>query len=164
MPAISDNPFAVLTAVVAPAILTNACSVLALGTANRVARVADRTRVVLGVMATLALESKDRAARNHELDRLSSRATQLLRALRIFYLALGAFAASALGAVVGSVLSFYDFSVAFHGAAAVAFGAGCIGVTALVTGCAVMVGETRLAIQSLDEEIESARKYRRASE
>ena len=36
------NPFAVLTAVVAPAILTNACSVLALGTSNRLARVVAR--------------------------------------------------------------------------------------------------------------------------
>ena len=44
--AAGGNPFAVLTAVVAPAILTNACSVLALGTSNRLARVVDRTRVV----------------------------------------------------------------------------------------------------------------------
>ena len=42
----ADNPFAVLTAIVAPAILTNACSVLSLGTSNRIARVVDRTRVV----------------------------------------------------------------------------------------------------------------------
>jgi hypothetical protein len=44
--AIAGNPFAVLTAVVAPAILTNASSVLALGTSNRLARVVDRTRIV----------------------------------------------------------------------------------------------------------------------
>src|SRR5271157_4475553 len=43
---LASNPFAVLTAVVAPAILTNASSVLALGTSNRLARVVDRTRVV----------------------------------------------------------------------------------------------------------------------
>ncbi len=43
---IGSNPFAVLTAVVAPAILTNASSVLALGTSNRLARVVDRTRIV----------------------------------------------------------------------------------------------------------------------
>ena len=33
MTSLNDNPFAILTAVVAPAILTNACSVLGLGTA-----------------------------------------------------------------------------------------------------------------------------------
>ena len=47
------NPFAVLTAVVAPAILTNACSVLALGTSNRLARVVDRTRVVARELAAI---------------------------------------------------------------------------------------------------------------
>jgi branched-subunit amino acid transport protein len=43
---LANSPFAVLTAIVAPAILTNASSVLALGTSNRFARVVDRTRVV----------------------------------------------------------------------------------------------------------------------
>src|SRR5271165_3376471 len=43
---VANNPFAVLTAIVAPAILTNASSVLALGTSNRLGRVVDRTRVV----------------------------------------------------------------------------------------------------------------------
>ena len=37
------SPFAVLTAIVGPAILTNASSVLCLGTSNRIARVVDRT-------------------------------------------------------------------------------------------------------------------------
>ena len=48
---VADNPFAVLTAIVAPAILTNASSVLALGTSNRLARVVDRTRVVAAELA-----------------------------------------------------------------------------------------------------------------
>jgi len=38
MVTVSDSPFAVLTAVVAPAVLTNASSVLCLGTGNRLAR------------------------------------------------------------------------------------------------------------------------------
>jgi hypothetical protein len=41
---ITDNPFAVLTLIAAPAVFTNASSVLALGTGNRLARVVDRTR------------------------------------------------------------------------------------------------------------------------
>ncbi|HLZ90322.1 MAG TPA: DUF2721 domain-containing protein [Candidatus Acidoferrum sp.] len=64
--AVGGNPFGVLTAVVAPAILTNACSVLALGTSNRLARVVDRTRVVAREMAELAPGSA-----NHEVGRRS---------------------------------------------------------------------------------------------
>ena len=38
------NPFAVLSLIVAPAILTNASSVLIMSTSNRLARGADRAR------------------------------------------------------------------------------------------------------------------------
>lgn len=40
----AENPFAALSLIVAPAILTNACSVLIMSTSNRVARAADRGR------------------------------------------------------------------------------------------------------------------------
>ena len=39
---VDTNPFTVLTFIAAPAVLTNASSVLALGTSNRFARVIDR--------------------------------------------------------------------------------------------------------------------------
>src|ERR1043165_7815628 len=104
MPALHENPFAVLTAVVAPAILTNACSVLSLGTANRIARVVDRTRVVIAARAALAVESPDYRECSRQLDRLALRGRLLLNALRIFYASLGAFAGTALLAVVGSAL------------------------------------------------------------
>src|SRR5258708_36629341 len=41
---ITENPFAVLTLIAAPAVFTNASSVLSLGTGNRLARGVDRTR------------------------------------------------------------------------------------------------------------------------
>ena len=54
MASFSDSPFAALTIVVAPAILTNASPVLCMGTANRLARVVDRTRVVSAELAHVA--------------------------------------------------------------------------------------------------------------
>ena len=50
---LAADPFSVLTVVVAPAVLTNASSVLALGTNNRLARVADRTHTVTAQLAKL---------------------------------------------------------------------------------------------------------------
>jgi Protein of unknown function (DUF2721) len=47
------DPFSILTVVVAPAVLTNASSVLALGTNNRLARVADRTYALTARLAKL---------------------------------------------------------------------------------------------------------------
>jgi uncharacterized protein DUF2721 len=156
MPVLHENPFAVLTAVVAPAILTNACSVLSLGTANRIARVVDRTRVVIAARAALAPESGEYQEYSRQLRRLAMRGKLLLNALRIFYASLGAFAGTALLAVIGSAFSAYDMQPAFRAAVIAGFTVGGFGVSALVLGCAVMVRETQLAITSMAEEIELA--------
>jgi hypothetical protein len=47
------DPFSILTVVVAPAVLTNASSVLVLGTSNCLARVADRSHAVAPQLAEL---------------------------------------------------------------------------------------------------------------
>jgi hypothetical protein len=141
----------VLTAVVAPAILTNACSVLSLGTANRIARVVDQTRALAAARNTQPPGGEKDHIRH--LGLLETRGTMLLRALRNFYGALGGFAFSALVAVVGSALAAYDLEIAFRIAAAVGFISGASGVSALVFGCVLMVRETRLAIQMLTEEL-----------
>ena len=60
MAGLAESPFAALTIVVAPAILTNASSVLCLGTGNRIARVVDRTRALRAELASLPVESERR--------------------------------------------------------------------------------------------------------
>jgi hypothetical protein len=160
MAVLNDNPFAILTAVVAPAILTNACSVLSLGTANRIARVVDRTRVVTAARASVAEGSADYQGYSRQLERQQMRGTLLMRALQIFYASLGAFAAAALAAVVGSVFTAYDLPVAYRAAAMLGFFAGAGGVSGLVVGCTLMVRETRLAIQNMAEEVDFARTHK----
>ena len=156
MATIADNPLAVLTGVVAPAVLTNACSVLALGTGNRIARVVDRTRVVSAQFAALAPGSAEHDAHIRQLERLRVRAHLLLRALRLFYAALGSFASAALISVVGAGLAVLDQRAAFHVSAIIGLVAGTLAAAALVIGCTLMVGETRLALQSITEEAEFA--------
>ena len=96
------NPFAALTAVAGPAVLTNACSVLALGTSNRLARVVDRTRVVTRQLAEQKPGTKEYESLARQRTRLAVRSHLLLRALRATYAALGGFASAALLMVVGS--------------------------------------------------------------
>jgi uncharacterized protein DUF2721 len=86
---IASNPFAVLTAVVAPAILTNASSVLALGTSNRLARVVDRTRIVAAQMASFEPGTADHQMWAAQLTPLQVRAQLLVKAMRLFYAGLG---------------------------------------------------------------------------
>src|SRR6267378_6826547 len=148
----AGNPFAVLTAVVAPAILTNACSVLALGTGNRLARVVDRRRVVARELA--ALEPSDSHYPNWaaQLDGLEVRTRLLVKALRAIYSSLGLFATAALVSVVGSILTYYGPGILFQLTAGLALVAGAVAVLGLASGCFLMVQETRLAVENLGEE------------
>jgi hypothetical protein len=144
------NPFAALTAVAGPAVLTNACSVLALGTSNRLARVVDRTRVVTRQLAELKPGTREYESVARQRGRLAVRSHLLLRALRAIYAALGGFASAALIMVVGSALAgFHDLYEVIAGVGLVV---GIGAVVGLVYGCGQMVRETRLAVQNLEEE------------
>ena len=156
---VAGNPFGVLTAVVAPAILTNASSVLALGTSNRLARVVDRTRIVAAHLTQLEPASPDYGAWRDQLVALHARAQFLVKALRVFYAGLGLFAASALVSVGGSIAAYYNQKLLFEVAAAVAVLTGASAVAGLVSGCVLMVHETQLAVRSLDEEARISTKY-----
>ncbi len=154
---LTENPFAVLTTVVAPAVLTNACSVLCLGTSNRIARVVDRSRVVATELSTMAANSPDRDHWEKQLENLRARARHLFWALRLLYAALGAFAAAALVAVLGSastLLDNLDNGWTFRVAATVGLAAGTVGVGGLIAGCTLMVHEVRLALKYIAEETE----------
>ena len=148
----TENPFAVLTAVVAPAILTNACTVLSLGTGNRVARVVDRRRMVDDSLALLAAGSPERALKLAELDRLRHRSRLLFKSLRLLYVALGGFAGSALIAVIGSAMAFYGQKALFQALAAAGLVVGVASVAALVAASVTLVSEVRLALHSIEME------------
>lgn len=147
-----DNPFTALGAIAGPAVLTNACSVLALGTSNRLGRVVDRTRIVVKEMKALAADDPDRPPLAHQLVILEQRGFILLGALRGFYAALGLFASAALLSALGSVLALYAHRLSFEVTAVLALIAGSAAVIALVVGCYRMVGETRIAVRGLTEE------------
>src|SRR6266851_5010737 len=98
------NPFAVLTFIAAPAILTNASSVMALGTSNRFARAIDRVRALAKELKRQ--EGVSEAEARHRVQQLGyakRRSLLLVRALTFFYLSLGAFAAASFTSLLGAV-------------------------------------------------------------
>src|SRR6202165_8797 len=125
----AGNPFAVLTAVVAPAILTNACSVLALGTSNRLARVVDRTRVVARELAALEPSDSHHANWAAQLKGLQVRTRLLVKALRVIYGSLGLFATAALVSVLGSIVTYYGAGILFELTAGLALVGGGVAVS-----------------------------------
>jgi Protein of unknown function (DUF2721) len=142
---IAADPFSILTVVVAPAVLTNASSVLALGTNNRLARVADRAHALTAQL----VGNKDHVGSAAELGMLQTRAQLLLRALRWFYLGLGLFASSALISIAGSIVVYYGWPSSFQIAAGIGVVFGTSAVVALVCGCIMMIRETQLAVEGL---------------
>ena len=159
------NPFAIFTFIVAPAVLTNASSVLALGTSNRFARNVERSRLLIKSM-----EGKTRASdpalemRLRQLERTERRATLLLRALTAFYFSLGCFAAGSLLSLVGAMLSMGQRQGISQAFLVIATIAGICGMCGLVIGCATLIRETRLALTSLREDTNFFRAQHEAAE
>ncbi len=159
MPFLSDNPFASLSLIAAPAVLTNASSVLALGTSNRFARAIDRARALSALLEKETVSDAPMTLlRIRQLNRVERRALLLLYALRAFYLALGSFAASALISLIGASVVSSPHRVLFRVTVWIATATGAVGVGGIVYGCSVLVAETRLAVQNVAEEAKLVRE------
>jgi hypothetical protein len=102
----TSNPFAALSLIVAPAILTNASSLLILSTSNRLARAVDRARQ-LSQQIEAAGDTNDAVMtrRLAELTTTETRSLLLVRALRNSYVAISGFASATLISLLGAVLS-----------------------------------------------------------
>jgi hypothetical protein len=154
MDPLAGNPFAILTFIVAPAVMTNASSVMSLGTSNRFARAIDRARTLSAQLQGREQEqSAEVALRIRQLHTAERRALLLVRALTAFYVSVGSFAAASLLSLVGAILFVAQLAVLRHVALLVAVGAGVVGVCGLVVGTGLLVWEMRLALRILGEEM-----------
>jgi hypothetical protein len=158
---LGDNPFAVLTFIVAPAVLTNASSVMGMQTSNRFARTLDRARALAAAVAGREAEDDPEIRlRLRQLDYAERRAMLLLRALTAFYLAVGSFAGASFSSLLGAVFALARLDVPLMVALTAALCCGISGVGGLLTGSAVLVWETRQALLILHVETEFVRRAR----
>lgn len=150
--ALESNPFAALSLIVAPAILTNACSVLILSTSNRFARAVDRARqLAQEIEASDDLTGSVASRRLRELTTTETRSLLLLRAMRSCYVALSGFALAALVSLLGAVLLHAGSSLVVGWLEALALGAGGVAVAALIHASVLLVRDTQLAVGVLQE-------------
>jgi hypothetical protein len=156
---VTDNPYAVLTLIAAPAVFTNASSVLALGTGNRLARVVDRTRVLAQNLHSKPPDPSETAMWGRHVERLEKRGALLVRAMSFFYTAVGAFAAASLVSLLGASLAGSRYNVPFAAIAGISFLIGIVGFLGLALGCSLLVRETRLALASHFEEAKMAKSW-----
>jgi hypothetical protein len=152
---LTENPFAVLTFIVAPAILTNAASVLAMSTINRMLRARER-------MHELFMESQAGAPANEEkflkqVNRVERQGLLLLKALHGIYISIGAFAAASLVTLIGAGAG--EFGSAILVRMIVGFGLvlGFAGVGGLIAGCVNLFQATKLSLFNIREEADAIR-------
>ncbi len=100
--ALAQNPFAIITIIAAPAILTNASSILTLSTSTRLMRCLDRISNLTEKIdrGGLAEEMRTRYFKQIEMSHRQSR--QFLRALRAIYTTLASFAFASFIALLGA--------------------------------------------------------------
>lgn len=152
------NPFAVMSLIVAPAILTNACSVMAMSTSNRLARAVDRARELSKQLEDSDAKATPTMARRlRELTAAEFRALLLLRALRSLYAALAGFASAALVSLLGAVLFQLSYPSIVQFLEVVAVLAGFVAVGVLIHAAVLLVRETRIAVQVLQERADGLR-------
>src|ERR1700722_15595395 len=148
---LTNNPFAVLTFIAAPAILTNATSVLAMSTINRMLRTRDR-------MHELYRESEDTSKLFGEKFLEQFNGVERQAAMRWIYMAMVAFVSASLVTLVGAVAGQLGNALIMR----IVIGAGLLlgfaGVTGLVRGCIHLFHTTQLSLLNIRDEAEAIRQ------
>ena len=147
------NPFAILTFISAPAVLTNASCVLLFGTGNRYGRAIDRVHELADIVEGKAsVDEGELRLRIRQLSAAETRTLLIVRALTCFYSAVAGFVASTLVSLIGAVLVLAGIRLGVEVAFALAFLTGSLGVLAMITGPIMLARETRFSFQVLHEE------------
>jgi hypothetical protein len=148
----NSSPLSALSLIVAPAILTNASTVLTMSTSNRLARASDRARELAKQLeAATDLAAADVPRRLKELASTERRSLLLLAALRSMYVALGCFASATLFALLSVVLSSTGHATGTQVCETLGMTAGLVALGALVHGSVLLVRETRIVVELLQE-------------
>ncbi len=141
---------AILTAMLAPALLMTATASLLVSANTRLARVVDRLRTLI---VEWAHDAPDREHRDTQISRHRERAQWVLRACQMLYMAMGSFVGTSLAlavdAFMSSRLGLLPTILAL------------IGVIFLLGACFAMWREVNLAVGSFDVELDQELARRR---
>lgn len=155
------NPFAVLTFIVAPALLTNASCLLALSTANRMLRARERMHAVFEKSEEGGLSPEEKSRLRNEANRVEEQSIHLLKGLGSIYVALGGFVLATFVTLIGAALTQLEGGLWFRVAATAGMMLGAVGVGGMVNGSVHLFHATRISMTNIREEAEMVRKRHR---
>jgi hypothetical protein len=149
---LTQSPFGVLTFIVAPAMLTNASSVLAMSTINRMLRTRDRMHELFNKSEAGNPSDAESARLVEQVNRVERQAVLLLRALHAIYVALAAFACATLVTLLGAGVATFQGDRWLHLLGTIGILLGAVGVGGLVMGSARLFRATQLSLINIHEE------------
>lgn len=155
------NPFAVLTFIVAPALLTNASCLLALSTANRMLRARERMHGLFEKSAQAQLSPEEKARLRNEANRVEQQSIHLLKGLGSIYIALGGFVLATFVTLLGAGLVQVQGAIWFRVAAIIGMALGAVGVGGLVNGSRHLFHATQISMTNIREEADIIRRQHR---
>jgi hypothetical protein len=155
--ALSQSPFTILTFIAAPAVLTNASSVLALSTTNRMLRTRDLMKEMVAHSAVGDLEPGETKRLVAQVGRIEVQAGLLLKALHAIYVALGSFSGATLLTLVGAALAPFGLAGGSNTMAFLGLTLGACGVGSLIIGSMRLYRATQISLQNIHEEAELIR-------
>ena len=148
-----QNAIAVMTAMITPAVLISACGALIFSTSSRLGRVIDRVRVLSDRFQEIVkhpeqdeMFEEKRLLIFTQLDRQTSRARLIQRAMTAFYSALGIFVASSVAiAIISAAARNYTW---------IAVVLGVIGAVFMLYGSMLLIIESRMALSAIMSEMD----------
>src|SRR5258706_8570725 len=146
---LTQSPFVVVTFIAAPALLTNASSVLALSTINRMLRTRDRMHELFARSETGQASEQEAARLIEQVDRVERQAALLLRALRSIYVALAAFASATLVTLLGAGGASFQGALWLHLFARLGVVLGLVGGGGVVFGCVSLFRAPQLSLLNI---------------
>ena len=153
------NPFAAFTFIAAPALLTNASSVLLLGTSNRLARSVDRVRALATHLDHHTdIESRIAQLELKQMQSAEMRVRIIVRALTCFYLAVGSFAFGTAAALLGATIAWPLHISNLQWSLWLTVTACLVGVGSIMAGAFSLVIESRLTFRILQVEADLVRE------
>jgi hypothetical protein len=149
----TSTAVAVLTAMITPAVLISACGSMILSTSSRLGRVVDRVRSLSDRLEELARNSLDDTKERQaiifaQLDKLTSRARILQRAMVAYYLATGKFVATSVAIGLVAVI---PSSPRYNYVPVIV---GLLGACCLFYGSMLLIFEARLALSTIHAEMD----------
>lgn len=148
-----------LTFIAAPALLTNASSVLAMSTINRMLRTRDRMHALYSKFEQGGMSDVDYERLVVQVDRVERQAELLLKSLHAVYVALGAFAGATLLTLLGATLAHYTGFSVFNLLGGLGLGLGFVGVGGLVFGSFQLFQANQLSLLNMRAEAEWIRQH-----